>query len=204
MFTDAFHKCQPSEIDQVLKILQDLRPHHGFHSNGLEVLKKPLGFYPDAIYYDVTQADTHPERTCQLVWGKKHGHILDGNFGHLHQYNLSYPLTLNRTVVVDYVRFYLAHVVGPHGLTRVIDTVDDLNLRDEPTPALRSNLNDKIIPLALNAAVPGGGYQIRGTVLIKTTLYTCLFDVDMTGTLTATMGRVLADVLTLHDQVLEG
>jgi hypothetical protein len=204
LFTDAFQKCTAAEIEHILETLTTIQPRHGFRAQGLEVLKKTLSFYPEAIYYDITQADLHPERTCQLVVGKKSAHILDGQFAHLHTFNLSYPLTLDRQNVVDYARFYLAHMMGPHGITRVIDTVDDLSLRDEPTPALRSNLNDKIVPLGLNAALTGGGYQVRGTILIKSTLYTALFDIDMTGTLSATMGRVLAEVLTLHDQVLEG
>lgn len=204
MFSDAYHKCNPDESQKILERVSQIRPQHGFRATGLEVLKKSIGFYPEATYYDLTQADIHPERSLQMVVSKKSSHILDGDFAHLHRFNLSAPLMIDRTQAVDYVRFYMGHIPGPYGLTRIMDTVDDLQLRDEPTPALRSSLNDKIVPLSLNASLPDGGYQIRGTILIKSTLYTALFDVGMTGIVSATMGRVIADVLSLHDRTLEG
>lgn len=188
----------------MLKRLSDINPAHGFRAQGLAVLRKPLGFYPDATYYDLTQADVSPARSCQLVLTKKSILVLNGNVDQLCTFNLSAPLKLDRNQILDYARFYFAHVIGPHGLTGLIDAVDDINFREEPTPALRKALNEKIVPLTLNASLPDGGYQLRGTLLIKSTLFGAIIDIDLTGMVTATPGRVLAEVLPINDIALEG
>jgi hypothetical protein len=206
MFSDPFNKCPTSEIDAAVKRLAKAQPEYSFRTDGLAVLRKTLGFYNDAIYYDLTQADLHPPLSLQLVLGKTDDQILvlDGTSGPVLEFNRACPLKLDRHQVMDYARFYLAHVTGPHGITAVIDMVDDLNLREEPTPSLRKSLHDKIVPLALNGSLPGAGYQLRGTLLIKRSLYSALIDVSAAGEITATPSRVLADILPVHDTVLEG
>lgn len=204
MFTDAYQKCAPEEIEALLARMNDIYPDHGFRAQGLAVLRKTLGFYPGALYYDVTQADISPSRSVQIVVGKKSALILDGNLDRLHQFNLGYPLALDRNQVLDYARFFFAHVIGPHGQTVLVDTVEDINFREEPTPALRKTLNEKIVPLTLNASLTDGGYQLRGSLLIKSTLYNAIMDIDLTGIITAQPNRVLAEVLPINDMALEG
>ena len=204
VFTDPFQKCSNEEIDGVIKRLDTMMPDHGLRVASLAVLRKPLHFYPGSMYYDLTQADTNPVRSIQIVLGKKAGHILDGSADKLAMFNLAFPLTLDKGNVADYARFYFTHINGPHGRTIVVDTVDDIHFREEPTPALRKSLNDKIIPLAINAALPDGGYQLRGTLLIRSALFSATIDIDMTGNVSAHAARVLADILPVGDLALEG
>lgn len=205
MFTDPYIKCGNDEIQMVLARLSSDPSHaHGFQPAGLMVLKKQLGFYKDAVYYDLTQVDIHPVQTAQYVVGPTSVFLCDGSNDHLMNLNAAYPLVLDRTNILEYIRFYFRHVTGPHGLSTIIDTVEDLHLKEEPTPALRRTLHDKIIPLTLNASLSGGGYQARGTLMVEQTLFSTFIDVKTDGTVTVELGRVLADLLPVSNQALEG
>jgi hypothetical protein len=206
MFTDPFHKCTPIEIEIVLEQLSIKRRDHRFRAVGLAALRKKIEFYPDAVYYDLTQADLHPAPTLQILT-LKNGidlTILDGRVKTLQDLNDKKELTLNRHLVLDYIRFYFAHITGPHGITKIIDAADDLDLREEPTPGLRKSLQDKILPLALNGALSDAGYQISGTVLIDRSLHTVLIDVDADGRVILNLMKTLADQLSVRDVALEG
>jgi hypothetical protein len=204
MFTDPFHKCPPEEFDHLLMGLAKSEPDHGFRTKGLSVLRKQLGFYQDAIYYDLTQADQHPARSRQMIAGPWGFVVMTGAVSDFETLNKLAVLKLDRNQATDYIRFYFAHLTGPHGLTTIIDTVDDLALREEPTPSLRKSLHDKIIPLTLRASLPDGGYQIGGTLLVRRTLIHATIDVLVDGQVIVTPGRVLAEVLPLQDSALEG
>lgn len=204
MYSDPYLKCSGDETKSVLAKLDGLKPGHGFQPLGLMGLKKTLTFYKDALYYDLTQIDVYPNRTLQMVIGPAHAWVCNGSADDLMAFNKAYPLTLDRTLCLDYIRFYFKHVVGPRGLSFVIDTVEDLRLKEEPTPALRRTLHDKIIPLTLNASLSGGGYQARGTLMVEQTLFSTFIDVRMNGHITVELGRVLADLLPVSNQALEG
>lgn len=204
MFTDPFVKCTPTEIETTLGLLDRIMPDHGFRSVGLLALKKPLSFYDRATLYELTQADQHPAKNLGLVICGKEVLICDGQSASILAYNNRVPFRLDQNLVLDYARFYLAHVVGVHGQPHVIDTVEDLLLAEEPTPGLRKSLNDKIIPFALNASLAGGGYQLRGTLLIERSLFGVLIDVDTKGEVKPHPARILAEILPVIDRVLEG
>jgi hypothetical protein len=204
MFTDPYIKCGQDEIKMILTRLDHDCPEHGFQATGLMGLKKQMGCYKDALYYDLTQVDMNPSHTMQCLMGPHHFFLCDGSREHLAAWNKNYPLTLDRTNILEYIRFYFRHITGPHGLSILIDTVEDLHLKEEPTPALRRTLHDKIIPLTLNASLSGGGYQARGTVMIEQTLFSIFIDVKMNGEVTVELGRVLADLLPVSNQTLEG
>lgn len=204
MFTDPFVKCAAEETEQFINRLNQIMPDHGFRQAGLMVLKKQISFYPNATYYDISQADQHPLRTLQVIFTDDQFLICNGSAEEILAFNAQVGLRLDTAHVLDYSRFYLFHVVGPHGKSFVIDTVEDLMLEEEPTPGLRKALNDKIIPFALNASLAGGGYQIRGTLLIEKTLYSVFIDVTPEGRVTAHQARVLAEILPVVNRVLEG
>lgn len=203
MFTDAFIKCSADESAALLTRLTNSFSNHGLNKDGIMVLKKTLTFYKDAIYYDMTQIEPYPTRTLHLVdWGQDI-FVCDGNESHLLAFNQKCPLLLDRTNILDYVRFYFAHVVGPHGLSRVIDTVDDLQLKEEPSAHVRKSLHDKIVPLVLNGTLTKGGYQARGTILVEQTMFSAFIDIQNTGAVTVELGRVLADLLPTSNRLLE-
>ncbi len=205
MFMDAFAKCTATEITFILEKLTTLDPQHNFHEQGLIALKKKLSFYPDAFYFNFTQADHHPVYHQTFVLGTNDkAYLCRGNADDLILFNQSYPLMIDRNLVLDYVRFYFAHIIGPYGPSILIDVVEDLQLREEPTPALRHALHDKIIPLSLNASLAGGGYQTRATLLVMQTLYSVFIDVAADGRIKVELGRVLADLLPVNDRALEG
>lgn len=204
MFTDPFTKCASDENQEILNLLDHIMPDSGFRSVGLMVLKKEIGFYPSGIYYEIAQVDQHPLRTIQIIQSGKKTLICSGSVEDILSFNMTTPLSLDASNAPDYTRFYLAHVIGNHGKATLIDTVEDLMLEEEPTPALRKTLNDRIIPFALNASLAGGGYQMRGTVLIEKCLYSAFFDVTSNGQVQAQMVRVLAEILPVVNRVLEG
>lgn len=203
MFTDPYTKCTNDEIHMILARLDTVWPDHGFRASGLMMLKKQLGFYKDAIYYDLTQVNIHPARVTQFVFGPTQFFVCNGSRDSLVTLNRSYPIELDRTSVLEYIRFYFRHVTGPHGLSTIIDTVEDLHLKEEPTPSLRRALHDKIVPLTLNASLSGGGYQARGTLMVEQTLFSTFIDVTLNGDVSVELGRVLADLLPVSNQALE-
>jgi hypothetical protein len=205
MFIDAFIKCSQREMTDVLARLDQHLPHHSFRLQGLMMLKKKLGFYPDAFYLDLTQADQHPTPHLGVVYGPQERFLIcRGDAPALMAFNQSYPLTLDRHLVLDYIRFYFAHITGPYGRSYLIDVVEDLQLKEEPTPALRRALHDKIVPLSLNASLAEGGYQARASLLVTQTLYSVFINVTFDGAVRVELGRVLADLLPVNDRALEG
>jgi hypothetical protein len=204
MFRDAYTKCSAHELGPALDDLSKIKPNHGLRLDGLMLLKKNLPYYTNGILYDATQADQHPALHHQWVMSGSFIYNMNGDPTLLYDFNNRVPLVLDRTTVMDYIRFYFSHIVGPHGLSWIIDTVEDLHLMEEPTPALRKALHDKIVPLSLNASLSGGGYQCRASLLVEQTLFSVFIDVNNQGRVGVELGRVLADLLPLGQRVLEG
>jgi hypothetical protein len=203
MFTDAFIKCLADENISFLKRLDQEIKSHSFINTGLILLKKQILFYPGATYYELTQADQHPSKTMQVIVSEDRFYICNGNVDQLLELNKIYPLSLDKTLVLDYVHFYFAHTIGPRGISKIIDTVDDLQMKEEPNPVLRKALHDKIVPLVLNAGLTNGEYQMRGTILVEQTIFSTFINVNLNGQVTVELGRVLADLLPISSRILE-
>lgn len=204
MPSDPFIKCSAEETGDILSRLQTHILDLVVEMDRAFVIKKTLQFYAGATYYEVAEAHQNPARILSFIMTPNDILFCDGDAEKLIDFNFKNGLVLNKNTILDYVRFYMAHVTGPHGQSIIVDTVEDIGLQEEPSPGVRKSLGDRIIPLALHGSLPGAGYQCRGTLLIQKTLYSVYLDVDRLGRIMPRMNRVLADVLPVHDRILEG
>jgi hypothetical protein len=204
MPSDPFVKCTAQETEHILSRLQTHVLDLVIEMDRAFVIKKPLKFYADATYYEIAEAHQNPARILSFIVTGDDLLFCDGDVEKLIDFNFKSKLILNKNTILDYVRFYMGHVTGPHGQSIIVDTVEDIGLQEEPSPGVRKSLNDRIVPLALHGSLPGAGYQCRGTLLIQKTLYSVYLDVDRLGRIMPRMNTVLADVLPVQDRVLEG
>ena len=203
MATDVFTKCDPLIVPGILASLAQTLPDVSLHPAGLIAVQKTLPFYVESTYYEFTQADQHPARTVKFIRTPQVLFVCNGDATDFAAFHQICPPVLNKTTVLDYARFYISHIVGPHGMNILVDTVEDLGLQEEPTPSMRKSLQDRIVPLALHASLPGSGFQLRGTLLISQTLYSVYLDIDVGGGVFPHVHKGIADLLPVTDRVLE-
>ena len=82
---------------------------------GARVLRRPLPFYPGHVLYEFVDLAKLPRQPSYLIVGPDGVDVLDWSNRPIYRLNEAGRLTLTEDNVVEYVRFFLAHVAGPDG-----------------------------------------------------------------------------------------
>lgn len=203
MFTDPFSKASLKETEEILQKLEVIAPKETFTAQGVSCLYKSLEFYPQARYYDITQADQHPARQCLVIDTPAATHLLNGNTESLYTFNEKIKIALSSELIEDYARFFIAHYRGSEGRTILIETVDDPIWLEDPTPSSRKLLSERITPLKITGTRKDGGWQLAVTLLIRNHMYEAQMEISPVGRVTFEQVETVAENLPVADLMMD-
>jgi len=160
MFVDAFKTIEHGAAAKILDQLNPFLDGAEFDSAIVRVLSHPLPFYNGHSLVEVTDHDVNPARTVSLIYKDSQDgdriSILNGKNEVIYALNKSVPIFLNEENISLYVRFFFNYVRGRHGRFLIVETVDEINWKEEPAPSGRKALSKMITPVTLKSVDENG------------------------------------------------
>lgn len=171
MFNDAFIKLDSVQAAKMVELANshlDMK----FDPARAVVMIHSLSFYDGWSLAEFSDHDQSPPITRVAVCNDK-GDIQALNWSNapIYKLNKEIPLTLNDNTLLDYVRFFFTFVRGKHGRFLIVDTVDDIDWREEPAPAGRKALAKMIEPLSLKRREDAGTSVFTASIIFKDSLF---------------------------------
>ena len=149
MFQDAYVKLDQLETETLLSRIGKNLEAGDFVPANTVVMSRPLSFYPGHIFYDVTDHTHMPAQRRFAVVGEEKDDvtILDFTNNPIYTLNETCPIDLTDDNVTDYIRFFFSYVRGRHGRFQIVESVDDINWREEPPPPARKAVGKMVSPI---------------------------------------------------------
>jgi hypothetical protein len=203
MFKDAFIKLEPT---QAAKLTAAVNSHLDiqFDPNNTSVMIHNLPFYEGYFLAELSRHDQYPPIIRNAVCNDKgEVHILNWTNEMIYALNKKVPITLTPESLPEYVRFFFTYVRGSHGRFLIIDTVDDIDWREEPAPAGRKALGRMIEPLTLMRIQPDGTAIFQCSIVFRDSLFQAEAHVKSDGTIEMTNEELLVEDIPVADDVLD-
>jgi len=145
----------------------------------------PLPFYPDgeAIEAEVVTRDGRIG-VATIVRQADDYVLMDGTSPAIHEMNVTAPVQLDRVDrVAAYLRFFTGLLQGEEGRFSFIDRAEDIRWRNDAGAALRSNVDDLILPFIVKEGT-GGDWQAAATVQYADALFNAALKIERSGLVT--------------------
>lgn len=171
MFKDAFIKL---DADKSAKMIALINPFldTAMDAQKTSVMIHDLSFYKGYFLAELARHDMNPPMVRAAVCDKA-GNIFVLNWTNevIFALNKKVPIELNDNNIIDYIRFFFAYVKGSHGRFVIVESVDDIDWREEPAPAGRKALAKMIEPITLKSREPDGTLIFKVCIVFKDSLF---------------------------------
>jgi hypothetical protein len=200
MFQDSF---QLIEHGDAAKILDDLNPKldgSPFDASVVRILSHPLPFYAGYDLVEVTDYDVNPPRKVSFIYKAGENtelHILNGKNDPIYELNKKAPIQLDDKNIYIYVRFFFSYVRGRFGRFIIVENVDDIDWKEEPSPAGKKALAKMINPLTMKSS--DGQYLLSASIVFKDSLFEADISVQSDGTTALSNQELLVEDIPVLD-----
>lgn len=201
MFKDAFIKLDPT---QAARMTERLNPYMdmAFSPQNATVMVHALPFYEGYSLVEVSRHDQHPPMVRAAVCDDKNNvTILNWTNEPIHKLNAAVPISLDDNNMMDYVRFFFTYVRGKHGRFIVIDSVDDIEWREEPAPAGRKALGKMIEPMHVTKRESDGTTIFAVCIVFRDSLFTAEAHVKPDGMIVLQNEELLVEDIPVADDL---
>jgi hypothetical protein len=202
MFRGAYTKIEETAAAD---LIARVNPHlHAapFDPATATVLTHPVTFYPGYTYADITHHGTLPPLNARVIFSDSDTILLDTTNAPIFTLNKKAPIRLTDQNVADYVRFFFSHVRGAHGRFLMIDTVDDIDWKEEPPPSARKAIGKMLTGLQVTGRSPEGDFILSANMIFKNALFGAKVHVSATGDVTMSDEELLVeDMPVLEDTI---
>ncbi len=201
MFKDAFIKLDPV---QASRMTDHINPHLDtlFDPSTATVMTHNLPFYEGHYIVEVARHDQHPPIVRTVVCNDK-GEVTPLNWSNepIHALNRNVPIKLDDNNLMDYVRFFFTYVRGKHGRFIIIDSVDDIEWREEPAPAGRKALGKMIEPMHVIRREPDGTTVFSICIVFRDSLFSAEAHVKKDGMIILQNEELLVEDIPVADDL---
>ena len=181
MFQEAFQKL---DLDETARILDEIQGALGdAFIDPLEttILSYDLDFYPGYRLLEISNTTQMPALQRHVVYSPENTVILDFTNGPIYQLNETVPIHLNKDNVSDYILFYFRYVRGQYVFSHIVESVDDVNWKDDPPPQARKAVGEMIKPLKITPKKNPDGqteYHCIAHMVVKNALFKADIDIN--------------------------
>jgi hypothetical protein len=161
-----------------------------------------LSFYENYFIAEISRHDQQPPITRVAVCNDKGEiNVLNWSNQPIMDLNKKVPITLNESNTADYVRFFFHYVRGSHGRFIIIDSVDDIDWREEPAAAGRKALGKMIEPLHIKKREADGTVIFAASLIFKDSLFAAEAHVKPDGTISLHSEELLVEDIPVADDL---
>ncbi len=201
MFKDAFIK---PDAQQSEKLVQSISPFLDvpMDAKTTSVMVHDLSFYPGYFLAELSQNESYPQKTRSVVAsGQGAVFVLNGTNDVVYKLNKAAPILLDDNTIIEYVRFFFSYVRGKHGRFLIVESVDDMNWREEPSIAGRKALAKMIEPVTLKSKNADGTYLFKANMIFKDSLFSADISVTKDGTMQMQNEELLVEEIPVADDL---
>lgn len=207
MFTDAYTTIEHGKATHILDCLNEYAVGSKFENGNCRLISHALPFYNGYDLFEVSDFDNFPARVISFLYksgGTKDDiFILDGSNMPIYGVNKISPLFLSEKNIASYARFFFHYVSGKFGRFHIIDSVDDINWREEPALAGRKALTKMIEPLAFVKEDAQGNYHLKATIIFKSSLFESSIIVAENGDVSINNQEMLIEDIPILDDAFQ-
>ncbi len=201
MFKDAFTKLDQK---QSAELIEKLSAHFDapFDAARTSVMIHDVAFYPGYTLAELSRHDQNPPVMRAAVYNEAgEVEVLNWTNEPIYRLNKNAPLTLTPDSAPDYIRFFFHYVRGSHGRFTVIDSVDDIDWREEPAAAGRKALGRMIEPLYLKSREKDGTRIFTLCFIFKDSLFSAEAHISPDGQVALHNEELLVEDIPVADDV---
>jgi hypothetical protein len=167
-----------------------------------DIVSATLPFYQGYRFLEITDRMQNPVRKRFVVHKYNNITVLDYTNTPIYDLNKEAPIALSEDNVALYVHFFFSFVRGKHGVFQIVEGVDEIKWRDDPTPNARKSLSETIQPMVLISTETDGSYKVLANMIFKNALLQCVVTVTSNGFVTLSDEKLLIQDLPLLDDVM--
>lgn len=140
MFQDTYIKLDRLEVESLVEKTASKLEGVKFDPESTIIMARDLPFYPGYRFLDIADHAQMPPARRFIVMKEEDIVVLDFTNLPIYGLNTKCPILLNAATVKDYILFFFNFVRGRHGRFLIVETVDDIQWKDEPPPAARKSV----------------------------------------------------------------
>ena len=201
MFQDSFIQIEHGDAAKILDILNPLLDGSPFDPALARILSHKLSFYDGYDLVEVTDYDVNPPRRISFVYknsDKPEAHILNGTNEPIYALNEKAPLAITSENVYLYVRVFFHYVRGRFGRFLIVENVEEIDWKEEPSPAGKKALSKMIMPLTLKSSTDEN-FQLTASIVFKDSLFESDIYVQSDGNVNLTNQELLVEDIPVLD-----
>lgn len=209
MLKDAFKKLDPKDALEIVRKLNEESCAPILNPDLCVVLSQNLDFYGSAHLLDIQDYSTHPSRKIYAV---HHAPIKENNTSHcftfldwtnspIYKLNKKLPVTLSKTSILGYVRFFFHFVSGEHGQFIIVENLEEVPWREEQPQEAKRSLSRFVEPLH-EKEIPQG-FEVKACMIFKDSLFSCLIDIDRNGFVNVREEQFLVEDIPVMEDILK-
>ena len=201
MFKDACIKLDPVQAARMVALINPVLDIK-FDPDKSNVMIHNLSFYENYFIAEISRHDQQPPIVRVAVCNDKGEiNVLNWTNQPIMDLNKRVPITLTESNMADYVRFFFAYVRGSHGRFLIIDSVDDIDWREEPAAAGRKALGKMIEPLHVKQREADGTVVFAASLIFKDSLFAAEAHVKPDGTISLHNEELLVEDIPVADDL---
>lgn len=198
MSAGAFQKLEGAKAKKIVERLNVAWPGSKFDPDKAVVYTRGIPFLHGWQLVEVSDATSLPEKKCTAFDNGAECLPMQYDAAFVQDFCRNRDLRLDRHTAADYVRFWLEFVRTGTEKFLLVENVDDLPWREEPTPQARKSLAKAITPLTLTEASPSL-FKFHACLLFRDALFDCGIEVTYDGKLSITSREPIVEDLTVTD-----
>lgn len=203
MFDAAYTKCDDSDVAQIVDLINPQLEGLRFDPIETEVRTIPTGFFPGYHYVVLEDCSAMPKIESYAVMSEDSSEVIAMNWTNTPIYELAQkaPIQLNDTNVLSYAKFFFYHVKGRHGRFIIVESVDDINWKEEPPPQARKAISKMIESVQLVEKAEDGSYLLSARMVFKNSLFKADIFVQSNGQVQLKNEELLIEDMPILDDI---
>jgi hypothetical protein len=200
MFQDSFDNVEHGAAAKILDAVNPLLEGSPYDSSTCRVLKHALSFYPGYDLVEVSDYEVNPARQNSFLYKEdEKAVLLDGTNEPIYALNSEAPLSVTAENIYLYVRFFFYFVQGRFGRFNIVENVEDVNWKEEPSLAGKKVLGKMIHALELKSARTDE-FVLNASIVFKDSLFETDIHVKPDGQVNLSHQELLVEDIPVLDE----
>lgn len=194
----AYEKIEGPKAKKLIERLNKAWNGSPFDEKRTVIHARPLPFAQGWILAEASDAMTLPEKKCVILDNGSDCYPVEYGPDFIPKFAANQNIRLSSSTVTDYLRFWFEYTRTGADRFLLVENIDDIPWREEPTPQARKALAKTVMPLTLTGTTPNG-FALKATILFRDTLYDAMLEVKADGQVAITSRETIAESLTVID-----